>query len=156
MEKFTRIERVIAFFYFVWFFLNLIVFFYAEDSPDNKNFWPFFSNDKPLLTVYDITEFATYVGTPLIIFIICKLIWGIGYTPTEHHHHTGGSFFLAFLNEKIRAEELLQKLNELQNLKVNNDYINELKADRDKASIKNAKSWVNRLEVKKKYKQFES
>lgn len=155
MEKFTKIERVIASFYFFWFFLNLIVFFYAEDGPDNNNFWPFFTNGKPLLAVYDITEFATYVGAPLVIFIICKYILGSGYTHTENHH-TGRSFFVAFLNERIRAEELLQKLNEQQNLKANYDYINELKADRDKASVKNARSWADRLEVKKKYKKFES
>ncbi len=155
MEKFTRIERVIAALYFIWFFLNLIVFFYTVDTPDNKNFWPFFADGKPLLAVYDITEFAVYVGAPLVIFLICKLIWGIGYTKAEHHHHSGGSFFVAFLNERIRAEELLQKLNELQNLKVSNDYINELKADKEKASVRGANRWIDRLEIKKKYKKFE-
>ena len=155
MEKFTRIERVIAALYFIWFFFFFFMFIVAVDRPVYLNFWPFFAYVKHLLAVYDITEFAVYVGAPLVIFLICKLIWGVGYTKAEHHHHSGGSFFVAFLNERIRAEELLQKLNELQNLKVSNDYINELKADKEKASVRGANRWIDRLEIKKKYKKFE-
>ena len=156
MQNVSRIERIAAAVYFIWFFVHLSLFFYSNESPDNSLFWPFSSGDKSLQSTYDVSEFLVYIGSPLILFIAFKIVYGKSYDETSSgRRHPTASFFLAFLDEKIKAEELTQKINELQGLPVNDNHLNELKSDREKAASNSVNDWFSRVEVKKKYKEFE-
>jgi len=156
MEKFSRLEKLTAFLYFIWFSLNLVIFFSADEGPDNKLFWPFNSADQSVFSTYDIAEFSVYVGIPLILFGSLKIMLG-NKRPIalshDHYHHS--NYFLAFLEEKIKAEELQQQLNALRHQPVSNQYLEELKADREKIILQGTEGWRNKIQVKEKYKQFE-
>lgn len=159
MGNFSKWERIATAFYFVWFFVHLGLFFYSEESADNSFFWPFCPSGKTMANTYDVTEFLIYIGAPLILLVAYKIVYATNplHNPAYHYRQHGqASFFIAFLNEKIKAEELLQKINELQNLPVSYDYLNQLKTDREKAESQSVAGWLNRIEVKKKYKEFES
>lgn len=157
MQNFSRLERIAAAIYFIWFFIHLGLFFYSEESPDNSLFWPFIPGGKTLAETYDVSEFLVYIGVPLVLFIAYKIIYNKDYDESSSvRRHSTSSFFIAFLDEKIKAEELTQKLNELQNRPANYDRLTELKTDREKATSHNVNDWLDRVEVKKKYKEFES
>ena len=153
MDSLSRNERIAAAFYFIWFFLHLGFFFYSDETIDSVKFWPFIHKGQTLAGTYDISEFVIYVGIPLILFIAYKII----YTTQEYsgnHKHASYSFLIAFLQEKIKAEELTQKLNELTGKQAQYDYLNELKSDLEKACSQTVSGWLDRFEVKKKYKEF--
>ena len=157
MQNFSRLERIAAAVYFIWFFLHLVLFFYSTESPDNSFFWPFSSGDKPLETTYDVTELIVYVASPLVLFIAYRIVYGRDYENSSgNRRHSTASFLIAFLDEKIKAEELSQKINELQNRPVNYDYLTELKSDREKVASQSVNDWLNKIEIKKKYKEFEN
>ena len=157
MQSISRLERVAAAVYFIWFFIHLAMFFYSAESTDSALFWPFTSAGKALGTTYDVSEFIVYVGVPLILFIAYKIVFGKNYDESSSsRRHSTASFFIAFLDEKIKTEELSQKLNELKNLPVSYNHLNELKTDREKAASQNVNDWLDRVEVKKKYKEFEN
>lgn len=157
MQNFSRSERIAAALYFIWFFIHLWLFFYSEESADNSHFWPFVAAGKTFVTTYDVTEFIVYIGAPLILFIAYKIVNGNAYDETgSARRHPTTNFFLSFLDEKIKAETLTQKLNELTNQPVSHTYLNELKADREKAGSMGVNSWLDRVEVKKKYKDFQN
>lgn len=157
MQNFSKLERIAAALYFIWFFIHLGLFFYSDESLDNSFFWPFTPEGKTLAETYDVSEFLVYIGVPLVLFIAYKIIYDKGYDESSSaRRHPASSFFMAFLDEKIKAEELTQQLNELQNRPVNYDRLNELKTDREKAASHNVNDWLDRVEVKKKYKEFES
>jgi hypothetical protein len=132
------------------------LFFYSVDSPDSSFFWPFTPEGKGVNVTYDITEFAVYILSPLVLFIAYKIILGTNREDIPASRRHSFNFFIAFLDEKIKSEELTQKINELQNITCSFEYLNELKADREKAANQNVNNWLNRVEVRKKYKQFES
>ena len=155
MEKFSKTERVIAALYFIWFFLHAGFFVYSEDNPDRSQFWPFIKAGQTLSGTYDVSEFLIYIGSPLVLFIAYKIIYTNYGQSTVSHRHTSGSFFLAFLKEKIKTEELSQKINELTNKPVNRHHLDELKKDKEKASTHGVHGWLERSEVKKKYREFE-
>ncbi|MBL0355653.1 MAG: hypothetical protein IPP72_01640 [Chitinophagaceae bacterium] len=157
MQNFSRSERIAVAFYFIWFFVHLAFFFYSEESSDNGQFWPFITAGKTLASTYDVSEFLLYIGVPLILFIAYRIVYGVAYDESNGgHRHTSTSFFISFLDEKIKAEELTQKINKLNNQPANYDHLDELKADREKAASKGVKTWLDRVEVKKKYKDFQS
>ena len=157
MQSISRLGRIAAAVYFIWFFIHLAMFFYSVESPDSVLFWPFTSDGKALASTYDVSEFIVYVGVPLILFIAYKIVFGKSYDESSSgRRQSTASFFIAFLNEKIKTEELSQKLNELQNRPVNYNHLNELKSDKEKATSQNVNNWLDRVEVKKKYKEFEN
>lgn len=155
MQNFSKPERIAAALYFIWFFVQLVLFFYSEESPDNDLFWPFIPADKSMSLTYDITEFAVYVGAPVILFIAYRIVFNKPYEETQGGRRHSATFFIAFLDEKIKAEEMTQKINELQNKPVNYGYLHELKEDREKAASHSVNNWLDRVEVRKKYKEFE-
>ncbi len=156
MQNFSKLERIAAGVYFIWFFIHLGLFFYSDESQDNALFWPFFSEDKTFAVTYDVSEFFVYIGAPLVLFIAYKIIFGREYDASSSgKRHITTSFFLAFLDEKIKVEESAQKINELQNRPVSYDYLNELKTDKEKAANQTVNHWLDRVEVRKKYKEFE-
>ena len=157
MQNFPRLERILAAFYFIWFFVHLGLFFYSEESPDNTLFWPFSSDGKSFTSTYDISEFLIYLGAPLILFIAYKIVFAKEYDEySSGRRHSGSSYFMAFLEEKIKNEELSQKINELQGKPVSYELLNELKADKEKAANQNVNNWLDRVETRKKYKEFEN
>ena len=157
MQNFSRLERIAAAVYFIWFFLHLGLLFYSDESPDNSLFWPFTTGGKTLATTYDVSEFIVYVGVPLVFFIAFKIVYGKSFDESSsYRRHSTSSFFISFLDEKIKTEELLQKLNELQNRPVTYDRLNQLKSDREIAASQNVNDWLDRVELKKKYKEFEN
>ncbi len=157
MRNFSRLERLAAACYFIWFFIHLFIFFTSQESTFNTEFWPFVSPGQNIFTTYDITEFLVYTGTPLVFFIAYRIFVGdpenVYYS---RRHHSNSSFFIAFLDEKIKVEELNQEVNRLNNRPVDAGYLEELKSDRQKAGSTGVKDWINRVEVKKKYKDFEN
>lgn len=156
MQNFSRAERITGALYFIWFFVHLGLFFYSTESTDNSCFWPFAPPGKTVVTTYDVTEFLVYTGAPIILFIAYRIVYGKTYEESQASRRHSTNFFVAFLDEKIKAEELTQKINELQNRPVNYDRLNELRSDREKAASHNVSNWLDRVEVKKKYKEFES
>jgi hypothetical protein len=156
MQNFSRGERVAVALYLVWFFIQIGLFFYSADGADSSFFWPFTPGGKGFSVTYDITEFAVYILSPLVLFIAYKIISGANHEEVTSNRRHSFNFFIAFLDEKIKSEELIQKINELQNKTCSFEYLNELKADREKAANQNVNNWLNRVEVRKKYKQFEN
>ncbi len=156
MQNFSRLERIAAAFYFIWFFVHLGLFFYSEESPYNAMFWPFSSEGKSFTVTYDVSEFLVYIGGPLILFIAYKIVFGKEYESSTGRRHSGASFFIAFLEEKIKNEELSQKINELQGKPVSHELLNQLKADKEKAASQSVNNWLDRAETRKKYKEFEN
>jgi len=156
MQNTPRMERIAAAFYLIWFFVHLVLFFYSEENPDNSLFWPFSAAGKSFIVTYDVSEFLVYIGTPLVLFIAYKIVFANEYDASSSgRKHSSASFFVAFLHEKIKAEELVQQLNELQGKPVNYDALTQLKADMEKASSQSVNNWLDRVEVRKKYKEFE-
>src|SRR5882672_11206078 len=103
MQNFSRLERIAAAVYFIWFFIHLSLFFYSDESPDNSLFWPFTSGGKTLADTYDVSEFLVYVGVPLILFIAYKIVSGKNDDEySSGHRHPVATFFIAFLDEKIK------------------------------------------------------
>ena len=158
MDKLSRIERLIAASYCIWFFMHLGFFFYAEEGADSDAFWPFLKKGQSLLTTYNVFEFLIYIGTPLLQYIVYKIL----FTPQDeeekyhgHQSHSNHGYFAAFLDEKIKVEELTQQLNELRNQPVNYQYLDELKKDRKKITTHGINNWLDKLEVKKKYREFQ-
>lgn len=156
MQNFSKSERIAAALYFIWFFVQLGLFFYSDESPDNVLFWPFTSADKSMIVTYDVTEFAVYTAGPLVLFIAYRIMFGKDYEGSQGNRRHSFTFFVAFLDERIKAEELAQKLNEVQNKPVDFHYLNEIKKDREIAASQSVNNWLDRVEVRKKYKQFES
>jgi len=156
MQNFSKSERIAAALYFIWFFVQLGLFFYSDQSPDNVLFWPFTSADKSMIVTYDVTEFAVYTAGPLVLFIAYRIMFGKDYEGSQGNRRHSFTFFVAFLDERIKAEELAQKLNEVQNKPVDFHYLNEIKKDREIAASQSVNNWLDRVEVRKKYKQFES
>ncbi len=158
MERLTRIERLVAAFYSVWFFIHLGFLFYAEEGADSTAFWPFIKKGQSLYTTYDIFEFLIYIGSPLIVYIVFKILFTRNYEEQNyqpHQKHSSHSYFTAFLDEKIKVEELTQKINEINNQPVNYEYLDELKKDKQKITMQGLNNWLDKLEVKKKYKVFQ-
>ena len=158
MERFPRIERLVGALYCIWFFIHLGLFFYAEDGADSTAFWPFINKDQSLYTTYDVFEFLIYTGIPLLFYLVYKILFPWQEEeerPHVHHKHSAYSYFEAFLDEKIKVEELTQKINALNNLPVNFDRLNELKKDKEKITMHGINSWLSKLEVKKKYKEYQ-
>lgn len=159
MESVSRTERIIAAIYCLWFFIHLTFFFYADENGDSTTFWPFIKKGQSLATTYDAFEFLIYIGTPLVLYLVYRILftWQNNEKLLRNHpRHSSQSYFIAFLDEKIKVEELTQKINLLNNNPVNYDYLNELKKDREKAKQRSINGWLDKLEVKKKYKQFQS
>ena len=158
MERFTRTERLMAALYCIWFFIHLGFFFYAEETADSTTFWPFINKGQSLYSTYDIFEFLVYTGVPLVIYSVYRILFAWQGDEEKYHayqKHSGQNFFAAFLDEKIKVEELTQKINELNHLPVNYDYLNELKKDKEKISVRGIHTWLDRLEVKKKYREYQ-
>lgn len=159
MPRTSKLKRLITALYCIWFFMHLAFLAYADENADSGTFWPFITKDQALASTYDIFEFFIYTGVPLVLFICYTLIFP---SKTEeeqeviHRRHSSHSFFLAFLDEKIKAEELKQQLNELTNQPTNYNYLNQLKKDRDKAGNVGVNGWLERLEIKKRYKEYEN
>ncbi len=133
-------------------------FFYAEENADATTFWPFIKKGQSLFTTYDVFEFIIYIGTPLVLYIVYRILftWQDNEERySTHQRHPVHSYFTAFLDEKIKVEELTQKINTLNNQPVNYDFLNELKKDKEKVISHGINSWLDKLEVKKKYKEFE-
>ena len=156
MQNFSKAERIAVAIYFIWFFVNLGLFFYSDESPDNSFFWPFTPADKSMAVTYDVTELAVYIGAPLVLFIAYRIVFSKNYEASQASRRHSTNFLIAFLDEKIKNEQLVQKINELQNKPVNNNYLDELKSDREKAASNNVNNWLDRVEIRKKYKDFES
>ena len=156
MQSFSKAERVAIALYFIWFFLHLAFFFYADEGPDNHLFWPFTSGGKALKSTYDVMEFVVYALAPLILFIAYRIVVGNERETSSARRHSSSGFFIAFLEEKIKVEELTQKLNQLQSKPVNYDVLNLLKTEKEKASSTSIHDWFDKIEIKKKYKEFES
>jgi hypothetical protein len=158
MEKLSRIERLIAACYCIWFFMHLGFFFYAEVGADSTVFWPFIKKGQTLYNTYDVFEFLIYIGTPLVLYIVYRILFTWRDDDEKYHHHqkhSSHSYFAAFLDEKIKVEELTQQINTLTNQPVNYNYLNELKKDKEKVMVHGVNGWLDKLEVKKKYKEFE-
>jgi hypothetical protein len=158
MERLTRIERLSGAIYSIWFFIHLAFLFYADAEAGSVSFWPFIKNGQSLYTTYDVFEFLVYIGTPLLAYIVYKILFTKSYEEQEQHihqKHSTHSFFRAFLDEKIKVEELTQKINALNNQPVNFDYLEELKKDKQKITTHGLNNWLEKLEVKKKYKEFQ-
>jgi len=156
MQNFSKPERIAAALYFIWFFVQLVLFFYSEESPDNALFWPFIPADKSMTITYDVTEFAMYTAGPIVLFIAYRIVFAKSYEESQGSRRHSFTFFVAFLDERIKAEELAQKLNDMQNKPVDYHYLNELKKDREIAASQNVNNWLDRVEVRKKYKEFEN
>ncbi len=156
MQNFSKPERIAAALYFIWFFVQLVLFFYSDENPDNALFWPFIPDGKSVTVTYDVTELGIYTGGPLVLFIAYRIVFGKRYEESQGSRRHSFTFFVAFLDERIKAEELAQQLNEVQNKRVDFHYLNELKKDREIAASQSVNNWLDRAEVRKKYKEFES
>ena len=159
MESISRTERIIAASYCVWFFVHLSFFFYADENGDSTTFWPFIKKGQSLATTYDAFEFLIYIGVPLVLYIVYRILFtwqNNEKSLREHSRKSSHNYFIAFLDEKIKVEELTQKINLLNNKPVNYDYLNELKKDKEKANPHSINGWLDKLEVKKKYKEFQN
>jgi len=159
MESISRTERIIAASYCVWFFVHLSFFFYADENGDSTTFWPFIKKGQSLATTYDAFEFLIYIGVPLVLYIVYRILFSWQNNEKslrEHSRKSSHNYFIAFLDEKIKVEELTQKINLLNNKPVNYDYLNELKKDKEKANPHSINGWLDKLEVKKKYKEFQN
>ena len=66
--KFVNANKWFVVFFLVWLFIHLILLL----SGDNRSgFWPF---DDGRIRYYGYLEFFVYVGLPLLIFAIVKLV----------------------------------------------------------------------------------
>lgn len=157
MNRFSQVSRIITAAYFAWLFFHIGLLVYADENADSTVFWPFIKQGQTLASTYDIFEFFVYTGVPLVLFICYRILFPRTDEEKEYTHrrHSSHSFFLAFLDEKIKVEELTQELNALNHKPVNNIYLEELKKDRMKAGNLGVNGWLERLEVKKKYKEYE-
>ncbi len=69
-KKFINENKWFIVCYLVWTFLHLIFYFSSECS--RSGFWPF--NRKSRIDAYDFLELFVYLGLPIIIFVIWKLV----------------------------------------------------------------------------------
>jgi hypothetical protein len=70
-DQLTDDNKGFIIFYLVWSLLQLLILFIYWDTGDSADFWPF---ENINIKVYDFTEFAFYIISPVIIFFIWKLI----------------------------------------------------------------------------------
>ena len=70
--KFVNDNKGFVVFYLIWFFLHLIFLLVNWHERYQESFWPFGKDSE--FRDYDFTEFTFYIITPIIIFIIWKLI----------------------------------------------------------------------------------
>jgi len=68
--KFVHANKWFVVFYLVWVFIHLVLILNGNVY-DKNYFWPFGSDD---LDYYGWTELFVYVGLPLLIFAIVKLV----------------------------------------------------------------------------------
>lgn len=69
-NKFINENKWFVVFYLIWAFIHLILFFSSD--ADRSGFWPF--RTKARLDAYDFLELFVYLGLPLIVFVIWKLV----------------------------------------------------------------------------------
>lgn len=68
--KFVNENKWFIVFYLVWLFIH-IIFVFNDYKWKTDEFWPFGDSR---LRYYDWLEFFVYVGLPLVIFAIVKLV----------------------------------------------------------------------------------
>lgn len=156
MENLNKFERVFLSIFIGWFFVHTIFFFLSTDGVNSSTFWPFTPNGLGFETTYDISEYLIYVGVPIVLMIIYRLVKPKKYADTAiKQTHANVGFFIAFLDEKINVEALTQQLNELTGKPIDNTVLQQLQKDRDIAGTQGVKNWIERVAVKEKYKDFE-
>ena len=73
MKNFLKENGIAISILIFWLFVNFICLMLAKDMYYSKDiFYPFTENK--LIYSYDITEFLVYGVTPIVIFIILKII----------------------------------------------------------------------------------
>ena len=73
MKKILKENGIAISILIFWLFVNFICLMLAKDMYYSKDiFYPFTENK--LIYSYDITEFLVYGVTPIVIFVIIKLI----------------------------------------------------------------------------------
>jgi hypothetical protein len=157
MKPITIFQRVLALGYALWFVCHFIAFFSVDEEQLVTGFWPFTSQGASMAQTYDITEFLVYVIGPLIPILIYRYLASAPEHQHQHnkdkHKHT--AFLVAFLDEKIKAEQLQQQLNRLNGGTEDWQHSKTLLKDRDVAASKSVKNWLEKRAVIRKYKDFE-
>lgn len=73
MKSFIKENGVVISILLIWLFVHFVCLMLAKDMYYSKDiFYPFTENS--LRYSYDITEFLVYGLTPIVIFVIIKLI----------------------------------------------------------------------------------
>jgi hypothetical protein len=73
MKSFIKENGVVISILLIWLFVHFVCLMLAKDMYYSKDiFYPFTENS--LRYSYDITEFLVYGLTPIVIFVITKLI----------------------------------------------------------------------------------
>lgn len=156
MENLNKFERVFLSIFIGWFFVHTIFFFLSTDGVNSATFWPITSSGLGFETTYDISEYLIYVGIPIVLMIVYRIVKPKKYADTAiKQTHANVGFFIAFLDEKIIVESLTQQLNELTNQPVDYTNLKLLQNDRAIAATQGVKDWMDRVAVKEKYKDFE-
>jgi hypothetical protein len=73
MKKIIKENTVIIAFLIAWLFVNFIFLLLAKDNYQAKNiFYPF--TNTSITYSYDVTEFTVYGITPIVFFLIIKIV----------------------------------------------------------------------------------
>jgi hypothetical protein len=157
MVDFSKNERILIGLYLIWFFIHTgLLTFTSEESLVANLFWPFNSGKESFVDTYDITEFLIYAGSPLVMYICYRLFFASETKmPPPKRKQLDIGFLPSLINEKIKVEELKQKISLLTKEPMSTSLLEELMLDKQKLEEKGVNRWIEKIEMKKKYKAFE-
>jgi hypothetical protein len=79
MNKLIKENGIVISILLSWLFINLLFLRFSKKSSYSKEIYPFIEfdpdNNIGLVETYDISEFLLYGFTPIIIFVVIKLIY---------------------------------------------------------------------------------
>ncbi len=79
MKDFIDKNRIAVAIYLIWGFINTSILMLSDGSSANMYFYPFQGSfasgtDFPILHVYDISEYFVFMISPLLIFVVYRLL----------------------------------------------------------------------------------
>ena len=79
MKKFIKENGKVLGILLSWLFINLLCLMFSVKSSHNKELYPFIEFDPyehvGIRQTYDVSEFLLYGFTPIIIFVVIKLMY---------------------------------------------------------------------------------
>jgi hypothetical protein len=74
----SKNEKTMLAIYIGWAFLHLVFLAIGWSGRSHSYFWPFSDDDNygrnDISVIYDLSEFLVYVGGPVVVYVIYRLI----------------------------------------------------------------------------------